>query len=147
MVCKLASRGYISSGGGLNPFAGSAVEEMIRSGSLEEHLQELRSELSQRCEALVQALNESLPKDAPKAINPWGGHFIWLRLPDHCDASLVQLEAKKHKLGLLPGTTFSVNATADHLRSFVRLSFAFYDVETLSLAGKALGTLIKEMRC
>ncbi len=52
MVCKLASRGYISrfivvvnilllmlSGGGLNPFAGYAVEEMIRSGSLEEHLQ------------------------------------------------------------------------------------------------------------
>ena len=127
----LAGRGYIRSGGGLNPFTSAVVGRALELG-LAEHLTHLRRTYRVRRDALAAALG-SLPVSYRV---PQGGYFLWLRLPEGVGADALYEVAQAHGFGFQTGTKFS---SRGGLNDYVRLCFAYYDPIALAEGATRLG--------
>jgi DNA-binding transcriptional MocR family regulator len=140
-VQRMVLSGLLDSGGGLNPFTSGLVRSVLELDLQRPYLAELRATYQQRIAAMEAALQQCLP-DATYAV-PQGGYFFWLRLPDHIDAEALLPRANELKVGYRPGIRFS---SQQGLRNYARLSFAFYDSETLVEGVRRLGQAVDRYR-
>jgi DNA-binding transcriptional MocR family regulator len=86
----------------------------------------LKTVYRERSTALSVALRQHLP--AVSFAEPGGGFFIWLRLPEGRNAQEILVEARRRDVSFQPGVKFS---SAQGLRNYLRLSFAYYDTAEL----------------
>lgn len=78
----------------------------------------------------------------PKTVSfehPEGGFFIWLRFPEHVNTDELRETARRVNVDFLPGSFFS---SRQALKNYMRLSFAFYDGETLKTGIERLGSAV-----
>ena len=89
--------------GGLNQLV---LADLLRSGSLEDHLQRLRRHHRELCEAAVAALEPSLQNGLLRFRVPRGGLYLWCKvlLPVEMDALFAALEA--NGVHVAPGMAF-----------------------------------------
>jgi 2-aminoadipate transaminase len=113
-LSKRASENYISP----NMLAESVVWELCRSGELERNIESVNAALRERRDALVAALRERVP-DA-KFVEPEGGYFLWLDLPEDVDTPKLLGEAKEEGVTFVAGPDFMIEGGGSSLR----LSFA-----------------------
>jgi DNA-binding transcriptional MocR family regulator len=125
-IKSLAACGLLDSGGGMNPFTSAVVRGILEDGSLEEHIQRLRSVYHLRLKAVDSALRRHLP--GATYIKPQGGYFFWVRLPGDMDAEELLVKAAQAKVGFRPGVRFSCQGGS---KAFIRLSFSFYATEEI----------------
>lgn len=112
-VATLANDTYISS-----TFLGQAtVEEFLAAGCFEPNVDRARTLLRERRDTVVAALRRHLP-DA-RFVEPEGGYFIWVQLPDGLDGSRVSAAAAEHGVSLVAGASFG-----DGCEPWVRLAFS-----------------------
>lgn len=131
--------GLLRSGGGLNPFTGALVAELLESGELLAHVAGLRRTYAERAAALAEALRREAPELAFD--DPRGGYFIWARLPGE-DASLLREHARAAGTDFAPGALFSPHGElADHLR----LAFSHYSPNELREAAARLGRAVRSL--
>jgi DNA-binding transcriptional MocR family regulator len=135
LLDRLESRGFIVSGGGLNPVPSALVAGMLADGSAAEYLASLLPLFRARVEAMDAGLRAVLPAGASWA-RPDGGYFFWLRLPDGVDTAALLPRARSLGVGYAPGPKFS---SRGGLTEHLRLSFAYYGDEQLAAAVRALG--------
>jgi DNA-binding transcriptional MocR family regulator len=128
LIDRLASQPYVVSGGGLNPFTASMVRIVIEQGWLAEYLESLRRLFRERIEVMDSALRSHMRADV-EFTTPTGGYFYWLRFPDGTDTTRFLEPAIALGVGFRAGPKFSV---AGGQRECLRLSFAFYDAETIA---------------
>lgn len=102
MIVKLCLRGYIASGGGLNPFASGIIYPLLVDGSMAAHVDQVKSTLRARKAALVQALQDSLPADC-KVHVPAGGYFVWVTVPRLEAATEAEHARKAFVVAYTPG--------------------------------------------
>ena len=138
-VQRMVLSGLLDSGGGLNPFTSGLVRSVLELDLLRPYLAELRAAYQQRIAAMAEALQRYLP-DASFSM-PQGGYFFWLRLPGGLDAEALLPRANELKVSYRPGIRFS---SQGGLRDYARLSFAFYDAETLIEGVRRLGQAIDQ---
>jgi 2-aminoadipate transaminase len=81
---------------------------------------------------LSNALKEYLPESV-RFIEPDGGFFIWLVFPENVDTGQLLGEARKKKVGYLPGVKFSS----------AKLSFSYFDVPELEEGARRLAEVFK----
>ena len=124
---RLAGAGLLASGGGLNPFTSALVALLLEQGQQEQHLEELRQVYRRRIVALDRALQQQLGEQIRYTV-PEGGYFFWLQLPDSLDSEQLLAQAARCKVAFRPGSRFSSRRA---LGNFLRLSFAFYEPESL----------------
>jgi 2-aminoadipate transaminase len=139
LMTKLINNGLIFSGGGLNPFTSAIVQSAIELGLQANQLSRLKKIYSQRKNVLNSALRENL-RDLVSFVEPGGGFFTWLRLPQGLDAEKLIPEANKHHVNFPPGSNFSPRR---ELRNYIRLSFAYYEECDLKEAVKRLAAVIQ----
>ena len=139
---RLAGRGSVVSGGGLNPLVSAVVAGALADGSAAAYLARLRGILGGRAAAMDAALREHLPADVTWDV-PGGGYFYWLRLPADVDPVALRAAAQREGVDFRPGPLFSVTGgQADR----IRLSFAYWDTEALVGAVAALGRAVSAVR-
>lgn len=127
LIERLTGSGLLESGGGLNPFTSGIVRSLLEQGGQDEHLRYLNDVYASRARALSKSLRSSFGAEA-SFLEPTGGFFIWLKLAKSLDSAALLAKAQRHGVGFQPGEKFSSQGgLADH----IRLSFAFYDVQTL----------------
>ena len=124
--------------GGTSPFAGQVAAEFCSSGTLVEHVQELRALYLKRRDAMLTALEQHMP-DGARWTTPDGGFFIWLDLPGNVTASALQPLAAAQNVEFLPGTVCFFHGAGD---GQVRLSYSFADEEQIAEGIRILGELI-----
>lgn len=129
--------GFIDSGGGLNPFVSSIVNSVIELGMQENYLKFLRETYLNRLTVLSNALRKHIPHLT--FTDPNGGYFIWSRLPEGTDSEALLEKARDHKVGFQPGINFS---SAQGLRNYLRLCFAFYGESDLQEGVRRLARVI-----
>ncbi|KAF1334532.1 Tricarboxylate transporter, partial [Globisporangium splendens] len=149
-IQALSSLGTIRSGGGQNPITAGIVHSVLQLNLLAPHIETLQRVFMSRKVTLCSALRELCPECA--FVEPAGGYFVWVQLPDGVDADLLFAEASTHHgVAFTPGSRCSLGpqaaaapSTRDGLAveveeteaaqapvaammsRFVRLSFAFY---------------------
>jgi DNA-binding transcriptional MocR family regulator len=137
-MSRLTTSGLIYSGGGLNPFTSAIVQSAIELGLQEKQLSHLKKVYLQRKNALNGALRINLP-DSVSFVEPDGGFFTWLQLPQSVDAEKLLPEAHKHDVSFAPGSFFSPQRD---LKNYLRLSFAYYAESELKEGAKRLAAVI-----
>jgi 2-aminoadipate transaminase len=140
LLQRFTGCGLLDSGGGLNPFTSGIMRSAVENGLLENQLRNLKTAYSQRKKALADALRDNLP-DTVRFVEPGGGFFIWLELPDGIDTPHLLDAAFEQNVGFLPGLKFSAQSG---LKNFARLSFSYYDIPELEEGARRLGKAIRE---
>jgi DNA-binding transcriptional MocR family regulator len=138
LMGRLTTNGMIYSGGGLNPFTSAIVQSAIELGLQAKQLVHLKEVYLQRKNALNTSLKRNLP-DSVSFVEPDGGFFTWLQLPQHVDTEKLLFEAHKHDVSFAPGSFFSPRRD---LRNYLRLSFAYYEEPELVEGAKRLAAVI-----
>lgn len=106
----------------------------------QEHLVDMRALYQRRCEALLGALEESMP-DGVTWRRPEGSFYLWLTLPDGIDSERLVQKALDRGVAFVPGTAFYVDGQG---HDEARLSFCLPTEEELARAGRILGELVTE---
>jgi 2-aminoadipate transaminase len=127
--------------GGTSPFVGAAVSEFCASGTLVEHIDELRTVYSGRHSAMINALKKYMP-DGVTWSDPEGGFFVWVMLPSDITVSSLQPALQEAKVDVSPGTQFHFHGGGANA---MRLSFSFADEEQIDAGIKALGDAIRSV--
>ncbi len=79
LMRRLATCGFLDSGGGLAPFTSAVVRGLLEQGAQSAHLHSLRRTYGTRAQATAASLRRSLG-DAASTVLPSGGFFFWVRL-------------------------------------------------------------------
>ena len=137
------ARRYLVSGGGVAPFAGEVVAEMLTSGAQAAHVEHLRADLSAGCGALCSALSAA---GSFEFETPCGGYFVWVRLPEGVGAAALLPVAERHGVTFLPGATCAPTAPADACDRYIRLCFAWCAMPDLVEGVRRLKAAVKEMQ-
>lgn len=127
LVERIVQCGLLDSGGGLNPFTSGVVRSAMELGLMDENLTLLKETYSRRMQTMGAALRSRLPASA-RFIDPAGGFFIWLSLPEGTDTLDLLAKAKSRNVEFMPGSKFS---SRQGLKNCLRLSFAYYDTPEL----------------
>ena len=138
VIERIVKCGLLDSGGGLNPFTSGLVRSALESGLVDENLALLKDTYSRRMMAMCSALRSQLPP-AVRFIEPRGGFFIWLALPEGTDATALLSKAIARNVEFMPGPKFS---SRQGLKNCLRLSFAYYDIPDLLRGIERLAAVI-----
>jgi 2-aminoadipate transaminase len=116
------------------------VHEMVRDGFLAEHLPKVRTLYRQRRDAMLRALERSMPRGI-RWNRPAGGMFLWLRLPSGVDAGELLDDAVRRGVAFVPGAPFFAGEAR---LNFMRLSFATATPEQIDAGVAALAEVLCE---
>jgi DNA-binding transcriptional MocR family regulator len=109
-IAKLATGTYISP----NMVAQSIVYEFCASGAVERSIENVRTALAKRAKTLAEALRREIP--AAEFVEPEGGYFMWVTLPEGTDVARLFELAAEMGVAFVKGTDFVVDGGESTLR-------------------------------
>ena len=118
-----------------------AVVELLRSFDYQAHLGRIRAEYAARCEAMLRALERTMPTGTHWS-TPDGGLFLWLELPPGLRDDEVFRAAIQHAVAVVPGSGFFVGPPQ---HGFLRLNFSNQKVPSIELGMARLGQTLSEL--
>ncbi len=116
LLAQIVSRRYDN---GPSTLAASVVAEYLE-GNMWEHIERQNTALRAKRDALVEALREEAPEGC-SWLDPVGGMFLWLHLPDGVEAKRLQEIGQEHAVGFALGSNFHIHHTPI---PYIRLAFA-----------------------
>ena len=121
-------------------FTQQIAAKVMNDGLLDTHIPHVRALYKNQCQAMLDALEEFMPKHPDIAwTKPKGGMFIWMRLPQYIDSTELMKEALEKKVAFVPGSAFYANEVqAWH----ARLSFVTVPPERIRQGVKALAEVV-----
>ena len=131
-IVKRATNTYISP----NMVAQSIVNEFCRSGEIEDSIATVRDALRDRAEALAQALRSELPE--ARFVEPDGGYFLWVDLPDAIDVDELHGAAADRGVQFVKGSDFMLDGGEHSLR----LAYSGVTVEQIQEGVRRLAAAI-----
>ncbi|MEZ4520079.1 MAG: PLP-dependent aminotransferase family protein [Thermomicrobiales bacterium] len=111
----------LKSDGGTSPFGSFVATEFAASGTLIEHVQELRALYHDRRDAMLAALEESMPEGTTWT-RPDGGFFIWVEFPEAVDMESLVPACRDRGVEISPGPIFYFDERGGNE---MRLSYSF----------------------
>jgi 2-aminoadipate transaminase len=110
------------------PFLTQAtIFEFVQRGRLETNLADVRASLRARRDAMLDALEQSFPREASWS-RPEGGYFVWLDLGRGVDASVVAERGEAERVGIVRGRDFFPGSGG---ASEARLAFSYEPPERI----------------
>ena len=109
-VAQLATNTYISP----NMVAQSIVYEFCASGAIERSIETVKVALSERAQALANALRGELAE--AEFVVPQGGYFMWVTLPKGTDVNALYEAAAERGVAFVKGTDFLLEGGENTLR-------------------------------
>lgn len=97
--------------------------EVAKDGYLDEHVKLIRQVYRERRNAMLQALQESFPREVSWT-RPQGGLFLWVTLPVGMDCHELFNVAIRENVAFVPGDCFYVSDDLEARRHF-RLNFSY----------------------
>jgi 2-aminoadipate transaminase len=109
-ISQLATNTYISP----NMVAQSIVYEFCASGAIERSIETVKVALSERAQALANALSSELAE--AEFVMPQGGYFMWVTLPQGTDVNALYRAAAERGVAFVKGTDFLLDGGENTLR-------------------------------
>jgi DNA-binding transcriptional MocR family regulator len=141
IIQRLVNYAYINSQGGVAPFMGRLMAHAIETGMLDQYLDKLILEYSERYRLICKLL-EVEPRiniiTKQTASNREGGYFIWVQFPTDIDSEeFASYSLREHGVRFMAGNksdpfdSLHENHTKQAIRSCARLCFADLDRDKL----------------
>ena len=105
VVCKQVSDVHT------NIFCQLLISSYMDNYNLDNHIQKLRGVYKERCEAMLEAMDEYFPRAVRHTV-PKGGLFIWCTMDGEMDSQEVAKKCGEKKVVFVPGATFMVDENA-----------------------------------
>src|SRR5690606_9150589 len=102
------------------------------------HIPTIRQLYSQRCQVMLEAMQEHFPKGVTWN-RPEGGMFIWVTLPSGVDSTQLLEKAIAENVAFVPGAPFFANEPQTNT---LRLSFVTVPPERIQRGIAVLGALL-----
>ncbi len=118
------------------------VVKLLETFDYEGHLGRLRAVYGERCEAMLRALERSMPAGT-RWSTPEGGMFLWLELPPGLRDDEVFAAAIERSVAVVPGSGFFVGPPQ---HGFLRLNYSNQSVANIELGIARLGQTICELQ-
>jgi 2-aminoadipate transaminase len=109
-IKELATNTYISP----SMVSQSIVYEFCVSGAIERSIATVKSALAERAATLARALARELPE--ARFVEPEGGYFMWVTLPQGTDVATLHSVAAERGLAFVKGTDFVLEGGENTLR-------------------------------
>jgi DNA-binding transcriptional MocR family regulator len=109
-IAKIATSTYISP----SMVSQAIVNEFCRSGALERSIETVKAALHERAQTLADALRRELPE--ARFVEPQGGYFMWLDLPDGTDVDALFVAAATRGVQFVKGSDFVLDGGEATLR-------------------------------
>ncbi len=123
-------------------FTQAILVEFLNRGLLKPHIAKAVEHYRKKQEAMLQALDKYMPKDAGiDWTHPEGGLFLWVCLPEHLDADALFPKAIEKKVVYVMGSAFHFDRSG---KNSLRLNFSYPSEEEIDEGIKRLGDLVKE---
>jgi DNA-binding transcriptional MocR family regulator len=117
----------------------AGIADYLQHGGFDKHLRKLRGALLTQRGAMEQAIARWLPPDVG-FVQPDGGYFLWLQLPEHVDAMQLHKRGLEHGINVTPGPIFSARHA---FGNYVRINFGHPWSPQVESAMKTLGELLR----
>nr|WP_240547934.1 PLP-dependent aminotransferase family protein [Paenibacillus lignilyticus] len=104
------------------------LDQLLRHFSLDDHIQVIRQAYGDRMQQMQKLLSQQGWSDV-KWIEPKGGMFLWLELPEGLDAEALLRAAVKKNVAFVPGSSFYA---AEPARNTARLNFTYTQGERMA---------------
>jgi len=124
---KIGASGFVNSGGSINHISSHIVRQTIQNGTLNSHIEHLRSAYRGRVTAMDDALNEHFGSIA-QWTRPDGGYFFWMRFNEAVNTTPLREKARELETGFQAGAVFS---SQGQYRDCIRLCFAHYNEDDI----------------
>uniref|UniRef100_A0A1A9WBP6 Aminotransferase class I/classII large domain-containing protein n=1 Tax=Glossina brevipalpis TaxID=37001 RepID=A0A1A9WBP6_9MUSC len=137
----LDNSGVASSGGCLNNYTSCIVASLFELNLAQKHICYLYETYKERMLAACEILKANLPKDC-NMLEPKGGYFIWIRLPERRNAAeFLEMCIKEEKIVFIAGPRFAV--ASGQAVNCLRLAIAFHTKERIKDAALRICQALK----
>jgi DNA-binding transcriptional MocR family regulator len=114
-----------------------ALAEFLADDGYERHLRRLRQSCAAHVGQFSRLIAECFPPGT-RISRPTGGFVLWVELPHTVDATMLQRQARRENISVLPGTMFS---TSDRYRHCLRINCGQTWSARVEAAVRTLGRL------
>jgi len=126
------------SDGGSCPITQRIVLEAMRSGLIEQHIEELKPVISQHLDAMCAAIDRHI--SGVSYDRPDGGYYLWMELPDGVNADQTVFDAEDEGVLVFSGSMFYASPSE---RQNLRLCFTYSTPEQIEEGMRRLGEAIQ----
>jgi 2-aminoadipate transaminase len=142
LLARILASGALASSGSANQLTSGVFRRLLEAGEVDRVLERARTAYAERCAALCDALERSLPPGFALE-RPRGGFFVWVTGPPgfDADAALARCRAE-HNVVFKPGQFSSCTGTFRHC---FRLSFAYNPAPELVRAATVIGDVVRKL--
>ncbi|KDR96487.1 2-aminoadipate transaminase [Peptoclostridium litorale DSM 5388] len=123
-----------------NQLAQMQVCEFLESYDFEGHIEKIRAAYGRKCNLMIETMKREFPEEA-KYVEPEGGMFVWVELPEHIDANELFNKAIEKNVAFVPGESFYPNSDC---KSSFRLNFTTTPEDRIEEGVKILAGVIKD---
>lgn len=117
------------------------VYEMVQDDTfLPRHIEKLRAALRVRRDTMVAAIEKHFPPGL-HWVNPTGGLFVWVTLPEHMDTVELLKETLEHKVAFVPGYSFFPTGGGHNT---LRLNYSYPPLEEIEIGIERLGRILTQ---
>jgi DNA-binding transcriptional MocR family regulator len=117
----------------------AAVADFVSRGGYDRHLENLRDQLRERRDVLLDALQRHMPEDT-RWTRPDGGYQVWVDLPGDIDSRALLREAQAAGVMFAPGHQFHHDGRPS---TGLRLTTALADSDEIRRGIEILGRLVR----
>ncbi len=122
-----------------NSYSAALADWFLRTGKLEEHIQELREVYSEKCSHMLSALDREMPEGVAWT-RPHGGFFLWVTLPEGLEAADILPDCRAAGVDYIPGPAFYGDGGGE--RS-LRLSYSAVSIPQIDEGIKRLAGVVR----
>ena len=140
MISKLA---VVKQGTDLqtNTFGQYLVNEYLESSRYDDHRKLLRQTYKQRRDCMLASMEEYFPSSVSRNC-PNGGMFLWVQLPEHCNAGDILLKCLEKNVAFVPGQEFFSDGSG---KNTIRLNFSNAQPDKINEGIKRIGEVLKNI--
>ena len=110
---------------------------------INKYIEKNRKLYKEKCETMLNAMEEHFPKGKVEWTVPDGGIFLWCTCPTLDDVSVVVNKALEKKVAIVPGSNFAIDQNLPSNQ--FRLNFSSASKADIAEAIKRLGEVLTEI--
>ncbi|KRL04964.1 PLP-dependent aminotransferase family protein [Liquorilactobacillus oeni] len=114
-----------------------SIDQYLGENSIEKHIDHLRRAYRLKMQTMLTCLEDELPTDCSFS-HPQGGFFIWVTLPQGCDAAILLKQT--NIVTFLEGSSLFANSSP---KNYIRLNFTGVSLSEIKKGCADLGEAIK----